>query len=337
MNLLVTGGSGFIGRHFIQRWYLPENMAQTGFNPEQHVLVNVDHLSYASQSLGLEALAFEPSYHFEHLDIVEENRIFSLLKQYQIQAVVHFAAQTHVDRSIDCVDPFMHSNVQGTLSLLKAIQRYSARSIKFLYVSTDEVYGSLSPFAAPATEYAPLKPSNPYAASKAAGEHFVQAWHNTYGLPTIISRCGNNYGVGQYPEKFIPLMLKRALSGQTLPVYGDGLQSRDWIAVEDHCDALRLLLMKANSGEIYNIGANNEWTNLEVLHLICTLLDEYVPLKEGRYCQRIEYVNDRLGHDRRYALNTDKIQRAFHWFPKVRFKEGLSQLVHAFVKDKICK
>ncbi|ETD66355.1 dTDP-glucose 4,6-dehydratase [Pelistega indica] len=336
MNILVTGGCGFIGGHFIRTAFSAEGLSQLGFNPIADVLINLDNLSYAANPEGLVELDSCASYHFIQEDILHEQAILSILEKFHIEAIVHFAAQTHVDRSIQQVDPFVQTNVLGTLSILKACQHYltHAKDIKkrfrMVYVSTDEVYGSLASSVAPVTETAPLKPSNPYSASKAAGEHFVQAWCNTYQIPTIITRCSNNYGVGQYPEKLIPLMLKQALNEQALPIYGNGLQIRDWIAVEDHCRAINCVLRSGSVGEIYNIGANQEVSNIALVSILCRLLDEYKPrTNQQSYTDLITYIQDRPGHDQRYALNTQKIRQELAWTPIISLEQGLKNIVLA--------
>jgi dTDP-glucose 4,6-dehydratase len=328
MNLLVTGGCGFIGSNFI-RQRLTEKASPLA------KLVNLDLLTYAGNPANLADLAGDPRYVFVQGDIGDEALGARLLAEHAVDAVVNFAAESHVDRSIDSPEPFIQTNVVGTLRLLNAARRHWAAlpaprkdSFRFLHVSTDEVYGTLAPSDPAFTEETNFAPNSPYAASKAASDHLVRACQHTYGLPTLTTNCSNNYGPYHFPEKLIPLIILNALDGKPLPVYGDGLQVRDWLYVEDHAAAIWLVLQRGRSGETYNIGGLNEQPNLEVVKLICSLLDKKSPRTDGQpYAAQITFVADRPGHDRRYAIDCSKLQRELGWRPRESFATGLEKTV----------
>lgn len=329
MNLLITGGCGFIGTNFIRQRLLCSD--RTG--PSR--LINLDKLTYAGNPANLADLSSDSRYVFVHGDIGDEGLIARLLADYGIDAVVNFAAESHVDRSIDSPEPFVQTNVLGTLRLLNASKNYFAsldserkRTFRFLHVSTDEVYGTLGPGDPPFSETTPYAPNSPYAASKASSDHLVRAFHHTYGLPVVTTNCSNNYGPYQFPEKLIPLMILNAIEGKNLPVYGDGMQIRDWLYVEDHTDAIWLVLQKGRIGETYNVGGMNEQTNIDIVHSICDILDSRSPRCVGKsYRNQITLVADRPGHDRRYAINGSKIEDELGWRPAVSFASGLQKTV----------
>lgn len=326
MNLLVTGGCGFIGSNFIR-----QRLTETG-SPLRK-LVNLDALTYAGNLANLADLANDPRYVFVHGNIGDEVIVARLLAEHDINAIVNFAAESHVDRSIAKPQPFIETNVVGTLHLLNAARHHydalpaNRRStFRFLHISTDEVYGSLGPHDPPFTEQTPYAPNSPYSASKASSDHLVRAYHRTYGLPTLTVNCSNNYGPYQHPEKLIPHTLISALQGKPITLYGDGRQIRDWIYVEDNTTAIWFVLQKGNVGETYNIGAQNEQTNLTVVKNLCVILDQTAPRPDGRsYQTQITHVTDRPGHDQRYALDCAKIQNLLHWKPYKEFHHGLMQ------------
>ncbi len=301
--ILVTGGAGFIGSNFVLEWM------SAGFGP----LVNLDKLTYAGNRANLASIEDAAGYTFVQGDICDGELIDQLLVEHRPRAVVHFAAESHVDRSILGPEAFLKTNVDGTFSLLNAAKKHVAKEavegFRFLHVSTDEVYGTLGPEDAAFHEETPYAPNSPYAASKASSDHLVRAWVHTYGLPALVTNCSNNYGPYQFPEKLIPLMIAHALEGKPLPVYGDGLQVRDWLYVGDHCSAIRAVLERGRVGETYNVGGGNQRTNLEVVKTLCALLDEMAPESKFRpHAQLIQYVQDRPGHDRRYAIDARKIE-----------------------------
>ena len=321
--ILVTGGAGFIGSNFVLDW-----LAQS-----DTPVVNLDKLTYAGNLGNLDALRDDRRHVFVHGDINDRERVRGLLAQHRPTAIVHFAAESHVDRSIDGPAVFVEVNAVGTFNLLtealaywRALPPAEQAGFRFLHVSTDEVYGSLERHDAPFTEDSPHRPNSPYAASKAASDHFVRAFHHTYGLPAVTTNCSNNYGPLQFPEKFIPLMVLNALEGKPLPVYGDGLNVRDWLYVGDHCEAVRTVLARGRPGETYNIGGNAEKTNLEVVHIVCALLDELKP-SGAPHARWITHVGDRPGHDRRYAIDAGKLKRELAWQPRTRFEDGLRRTV----------
>jgi dTDP-glucose 4,6-dehydratase len=331
-NLLVTGGAGFIGSNFV-RFVLRREPAVR--------ILNLDALTYAGSPANLENLPDSNRHTFVHGDICDQALVADLLRQYEIDAIVHFAAESHVDRSILGPALFVQTNVVGTFSLLEAARTAWAASRdlpyadkRFHHVSTDEVYGSLEPGDPPFSETTRYAPNSPYAASKAASDHLVRAYGQTYGLPIVITNCSNNYGPYQFPEKLIPLMILSAREGKPLPVYGDGGQVRDWLYVEDHCEALWTVLQHGAVGETYHIGGNSQPTNLEVVRKICTILDRLLPSSPHRpHESLVQFVADRPGHDRRYAMDTTKIERELGWQPRHSFPEGLERTVQWYLEN----
>ena len=327
--LLVTGGAGFIGSNFVLSTF-----AATG-----EPIVNLDKLTYAGKREHLASLDGEARHTFVQGDICDRALVRRLLAQHQPRAIVHFAAESHVDRSIEGPADFVQTNVVGTFSLLEEARDWWGKlagaqkeGFRFLQVSTDEVYGSLAPDAPAFTEAHPHAPNSPYAASKAAADHLVRAYHHTYGLPVLTTNCSNNYGPRQFAEKLIPLMITHALAGRPLPVYGDGLNVRDWLYVLDHCEAVRLVLEKGRSGETYNIGGGCEKKNIDLVRTLCALLDEARPRKAGHHADLISMVKDRPGHDRRYAIDSSKIARELGWRPKESFETGLRKTVDWYLE-----
>ncbi|HEX4039820.1 MAG TPA: dTDP-glucose 4,6-dehydratase [Acidobacteriaceae bacterium] len=328
-NILVTGGAGFIGSNFVLGWI------ETAGSP----VVNLDKLTYAGNPTNLNALAGDERHRFVPGDICDAALIRSLLREHRPRAIVHFAAESHVDRSLLEPDTFIRTNVHGTFTLLEQAKTYWAelsaeekKLFRFLHVSTDEVYGSLGPEEPAFSETAPYAPNSPYAASKAASDHLVRAYHHTFGLPVLTTHCSNNYGPFQFPEKLIPLMTLNALEGKPLPVYGDGGNVRDWLYVEDHCAAIRMVLERGRLGETYNIGGTSERKNLDVVQTICDRVDEMRPDREsGSRRKLITFVNDRPGHDRRYALDSSKIMRELGWQPAECFESGLRRTVRWYL------
>jgi dTDP-glucose 4,6-dehydratase len=328
MTILVTGGAGFIGSNFVLDWF--------GASSER--VVNLDALTYAGNLHNLDTLRGDARHVFVQGDIGDRALVDRLLAEHKPRAIVHFAAESHVDRSIHGPGEFMRTNVQGTFTLLEAARaHWSALQVddkaafRFLHVSTDEVYGSLAPGAPAFTEIHPYEPNSPYSASKAASDHLVRAWHHTYGLPVLTTNCSNNYGPFHFPEKLIPLMIVNALAGKPLPVYGDGMQIRDWLYVRDHCSAIRTVLGKGRAGETYNVGGWNEKPNIEIVKTICALLDELRPDAQGSYARLITYVKDRPGHDRRYAIDARKIERELGWRPAETFDTGIRKTVQWYL------
>jgi len=335
MNILVTGGCGFIGSNFI-RQRLTERASPL------RKLVNLDLLTYAGNPANLADLASDPRYVFQKGDIGDEALVARLLEEHDIDAIVNFAAESHVDRSIDSPEPFIQTNATGTLRLLNATRRHWSQlpdgrreKFRFLHVSTDEVYGTLAPHDPAFSETTPFAPNSPYAASKAASDHLVRAFQHTYGLPTLTTNCSNNYGPYHFPEKLIPLMILNALDGKPLPVYGDGQQIRDWLYVEDHAAAIWLVLQRGRTGETYNVGGLNERANLDVVKTLCALLDAKSPRPDGAsYTAQITYVADRPGHDRRYAIDCSKLQSELGWAPRESFETGLAKTVDWYLKNR---
>ena len=326
--ILVTGGAGFIGSNFVLDW-----IEATGEG-----VVNLDKLTYAGNLETLESLASDPRHVFVQGDICDRELLDGLLAEHRPRAIVHFAAESHVDRSIHGPGEFVRTNVNGTFALLEAARGYygaltgvARDAFRFLHVSTDEVYGTLGVEDAPFTEDHPYAPNSPYSASKAASDHLVRAWHHTYGLPVVTTNCSNNYGPYQFPEKLIPLMIVNALAGKSLPVYGDGMQVRDWLYVSDHCSAIRAVLARGRLGETYNIGGWNEMPNMQIVNSICAVLDELRPDPAGAYTRLITYVKDRPGHDRRYAIDARKIERELGWLPAETFETGLRKTVQWYL------
>jgi len=330
--IFITGGAGFIGSAVI-RQYLNE----TDFE-----VVNIDALTYAGNLESLPNINHHSRYFFEHADITDRQEMKRIFEQYQPDVVMHLAAESHVDRSIDKPTEFIMTNVVGTCVLLESARDYwdsitgnKKSNFRFHHISTDEVYGELDDKGL-FTEESAYQPNSPYSASKASSDHFVRAWSRTYGLPIVISNCSNNYGPYQFPEKLIPLIILNALEGKSLPIYGDGQHVRDWLYVDDHARALRLVVAKGAIGETYNIGGNNEQTNLEVVRLVCSLLDERLP--DSPYCphhQLINYVEDRPGHDKRYAIDASKIERELDWEAKENFESGLKKTLDWYLDNKI--
>src|SRR5271170_1802448 len=329
--ILVTGGAGFIGSNFVLDWIREESGS----------VINLDKLTYAGNLGNLVSLENEPRHIFVRGDICDPELVLSLLQRHKPRAVVHFAAESHVDRSISDPGEFVRTNVNGTLNLLQQSRAYWAdldaperESFRFLHVSTDEVYGTLGPDDPAFTELTPYAPNSPYAASKAGADHLVRAYHHTFGFPTLTTNCSNNYGPFQFPEKLIPLVLLKALDGEPLPVYGDGQNVRDWLYVLDHCEGIRTVLAKGNPGETYNIGGSNERKNIDVVTTICDILDELKP--DPAICPRrglIAIVKDRPGHDRRYAIDASKIRRELGWTPQTSFEPGIRATVEWYLAN----
>ncbi len=322
--ILVTGGAGFIGSNFVLDW-----LAQS-----DEPVVNLDALTYAGNTENLATLKGDARHIFVHGDICDRELLDRLFVEHEPRAVVHFAAESHVDRSIHGPAEFMRTNVQGTFTLLEAARAHWSKlegdaksSFRFLHVSTDEVYGSLSKTDPAFRETDTYEPNSPYSASKAASDHLVRAWHHTYGLPVLTTNCSNNYGPFHFPEKLIPLMIVNALAGKPLPVYGDGQQVRDWLYVKDHTAAIRAVLARGKVGETYNVGGWNEKPNLDIVHAVCALLDELKAHPDGSYKRHITHVTDRPGHDRRYAIDASKIERELGWRPAETFETGLRKTV----------
>jgi dTDP-glucose 4,6-dehydratase len=329
--ILVTGGAGFIGSNFVMDW-----LAQS-----DEPVVNLDKLTYAGNLQNLAGLQDDARHVFVHGDIGDQMLVADLLLQYRPRAIVNFAAESHVDRSISGPDAFVQTNVVGTFNLLEAARAHwqqlaeaEKTAFRFLHVSTDEVYGTLAPDAPAFTETHLYAPNSPYAASKAASDHLVRAYHHTYGLPVLTTNCSNNYGPYHFPEKLIPLMIVNALAGKPLPVYGDGLQIRDWLYVKDHCSAIRQVLAGGRPGETYNIGGWNEKANIDIVRLICQLLDVLRPRQDGKsHAEQITHVADRPGHDRRYAIDAGKIARELGWKPQETFETGIRKTVLWYLEN----
>jgi len=334
MNLLITGGAGFIGsnvvHHVIDR-------------PEVTRLVNLDCLTYAGHLENLDTISSHPKYVFERVDLRDKADVLRVVKQHNITRIMHLAAESHVDRSITGPGDFIHTNVVGTFNLLEACRdcwlssgskvQSSKSEVRFHHVSTDEVYGSLGPTGL-FQETTPYAPNSPYSASKAASDMLVRAYHHTYGLPTVITNCSNNYGPYQFPEKLIPVVIQSILARQPVPVYGDGLNVRDWLYVRDHAEALWLVLTLGKVGETYNIGGHNEWANLRIVELICDIIDELAPKLGGNSRQLISFVKDRPGHDRRYAIDASKIQRELGWAPAHKFEQGIRETIQWYLEHQ---
>ena len=326
--ILVTGGAGFIGSNFVLDWLACNN----------EPVVNLDALTYAGNAENLNSVSADRRHHLCIGDICDRPLVESLLTAHRPRAIVHFAAESHVDRSIYGPAPFLRTNIDGTFALLEGARAYfetldeeSKRAFRFLHVSTDEVYGTLDPDAPAFTEAHPYQPNSPYSASKAASDHLVRAWHHTYGLPVVTTNCSNNYGPFQFPEKLIPLMIANALAGKPLPVYGDGLQVRDWLYVQDHCSAIRSVLERGRVGETYNVGGWNEQPNIAIVQTVCRLLDELRPDPAGPHERLITYVTDRPGHDRRYAIDARKIEAELGWRPAETFETGIRKTVEWYL------
>ena len=332
MTILVTGAAGFIGSNFVLDW----------LSQSEEDVVSLDLLTYAGNLENLSSLNQNPHHHFIKGNIGDRYLISSLLKKHDIRAVIHFAAESHVDRSIHGPGDFIETNIVGTYHLLESVRSYwndldevYKKAFRFLHVSTDEVYGSLNDKAPAFTENYPYEPNSPYSASKAASDHLVRAWFHTYGLPVLTTNCSNNYGPYHFPEKLIPLCILNALNGKPLPIYGDGQQIRDWLYVKDHCSAIRQVLKQGHIGETYNVGGWNEKTNLEVVETLCAILDELKPKLDGKsYADQITLVKDRPGHDRRYAIDASKLERELGWRPQETFKTGLRKTVLWYLENE---
>lgn len=331
MKILVTGGCGFIGSALVRK------LISAG----EHQVLNVDKLTYASTPEALDGAENDPGYHFLQADICNHQAMQAAFADFKPDAIMHLAAESHVDRSIDGPTAFLQTNIMGTANLLEITRAYWSElgtddkaNFRFQHISTDEVFGSLGA-QGKFHETSPYQPNSPYSASKAASDHLVRAWHHTYGLPTIVTNCSNNYGPWQYPEKLIPLLILRAINGQPLPVYGDGLQIRDWLFVEDHAEALAQVLENGQIGETYNVGGNSERTNLDIVNRLCELLQEYLPdnAPETGYSSLITHVTDRPGHDRRYAIDAGKIAETLGWQPKHTLEAGLRETVSWYLQN----
>lgn len=329
--ILVTGGAGFIGANFVLDWLA---------HSDEPVL-NLDKLTYAGNLHNLDSLQGDVRHLFVQGDIGDRALLDRLLAQHQPRAVLHFAAESHVDRSIHGPEDFIQTNVVGTFRLLEAVRQYwsalpatQKEAFRFLHVSTDEVYGTLSPDEPAFAETHQIEPNSPYSASKAASDHLVRAWHHTYGLPVLTTNCSNNYGPLHFPEKLIPLVIVNALAGKPLPIYGDGKQVRDWLYVRDHCSAIRRVLQAGRLGEVYNVGGWNEQANIDIVHTVCALLDELRPRADGQpYAAQITYVQDRPGHDRRYAIDARKLERELGWKPAETFATGIRKTVQWYLDN----
>lgn len=331
MTILVTGAAGFIGSNFVLNWLSHSN----------EKIIALDKLTYAGNLENLKSVESNPKFIFVHGDIGDSKLIAKTLKNNKPRAIINFAAESHVDRSIDGPNDFIQTNILGTYRLLQEVRSYLnglsselKSNFRFLHVSTDEVFGSLNHNAEAFKETNSYKPNSPYSASKAASDHLVRAWHHTYDIPTITTNCSNNYGPYHFPEKLIPLCILNALQGKSLPIYGDGKQIRDWLFVEDHCKGIERVLEKGQIGQTYNIGGRNEKTNLEVVHAICDLLDEIKPRKdESSYKEQISFVKDRPGHDRRYAIDATKISGELGWRPEETFDTGIRKTVQWYLDN----
>ncbi|MCQ8105281.1 dTDP-glucose 4,6-dehydratase [Methylomonas sp. SURF-2] len=332
MTILVTGGAGFIGSNFVLDWLAASDEA----------VVNLDKLTYAGNPENLASLRDDARHVFVKGDIGDYALVLDLLTRHRVRAVVNFAAESHVDRSIHGPEDFIQTNILGSFRLLEAVRCYwnglddaEKNAFRLLHVSTDEVYGSLAKTDPPFAESNQYQPNSPYSASKAASDHLVRAYHHTYGLPVLTTNCSNNYGPYHFPEKLIPLCIQNALSGKPLPIYGDGQQIRDWLYVKDHCSAIRRVLEAGRVGEVYNVGGWNEKANLEVVHTLCAILDELQPRADGKsYAEQITYVTDRPGHDRRYAIDAGKLERELGWKPAESFETGIRKTVQWYLRHQ---
>ena len=325
MVILITGGAGFIGSNLIHYW-LAQNPGDT--------IVNFDALTYAGNLANLAGVESNPNYHFFQGDLRKQEQLDEVFEQFSIDSVIHLAAESHVDRSINDPSPFIDSNIKGTFQLLETARNHWKEDLKdhrFLHVSTDEVYGTLGKEGL-FTEQTPFAPNSPYSASKASSDHLVRAWHHTFGMDTLITHCSNNYGPYQFPEKLIPLMIRNCLLGKELPVYGDGLQVRDWLYVEDHCEALDVVFHRGQSGESYNIGGLNEWENLSMVRHICKFMDSELGNSPEQSCLNlIRHIQDRASHDRRYAIDASKIQNQLGWQPRHQIGDGLEKTMRWYL------
>ena len=331
MSILVTGGAGFIGSNFIQDWFATCN----------EPVINLDALTYAGNPNNLNTLPAHAAHTFVHGNIADRELVGELLTRHTIRAVIHFAAESHVDRSIHGPEEFIQTNIVGTFRLLESVRAHwntlepaAKAAFRFLHVSTDEVYGSLAPTDPAFSETNRYEPNSPYSASKAASDHLVRAYHHTYGLPVLTTNCSNNYGPYHFPEKLIPLVIHNALAGKPLPIYGDGQQIRDWLYVRDHCSAIRRVLDAGQLGQVYNIGGWNEMANIDVVKILCAALDKESPRADGKsYTTQITFVKDRAGHDRRYAMDARKIERELGWKPAETFTSGIAKTVRWYLDN----
>ena len=332
MTILVTGSAGFIGANFVLDW-----LAQS-----DETVINLDKLTYAGNLQNLDSVKDDPRHIFVHGDIGDDTLVPALLAQYQPRAIINFAAESHVDRSIHGPEDFIQTNIVGTFRLLESTRAYWSKlpetdkqQFRFLHVSTDEVYGSLAPTDPAFTEQNKYEPNSPYSASKAASDHLVRAYHHTYGLPVLTTNCSNNYGPYHFPEKLIPLIIHNALTGKALPIYGDGQQIRDWLYVKDHCAAIRRVLEAGQLGETYNVGGWNEKANIDVVHTLCDILDEEQPRSDGKsYREQITFVKDRPGHDRRYAIDASRLEQKLGWKPAETFETGIRKTVRWYLDNQ---
>jgi dTDP-glucose 4,6-dehydratase len=332
MSVFVTGGAGFIGANFVLDWIAKNDEA----------IVNIDNLTYAGNLESLTSIENSEQYTFVHGNIADKELFQKLLKKHQPRAVINFAAESHVDRSIHNPGAFVQTNVMGTFNLLESVREYwgtldekNKSNFRFLHISTDEVYGSLEKDEPAFTETHRYEPNSPYSASKAASDHLVRSYHHTYGLPVLTTNCSNNYGPYHFPEKLIPLMIVNALAGKDLPIYGDGQQIRDWLFVKDHCSAIRRVLEAGKVGEVYNVGGWNEMPNIDIVNTVCSLLDELIPREDdAHYSEQITYVTDRLGHDRRYAIDAGKIEKELGWKPAETFETGIRKTVQWYLDNQ---
>jgi dTDP-glucose 4,6-dehydratase len=330
-TILVTGGAGFIGANFVLEW-IGQGLGK---------VINLDKLTYAGNLQSLQSLQGSTAHIFVHGDIGDRALIAKILTEHRPQAVLNFAAESHVDRSIHGPEDFIQTNVVGTFHLLEEVRAYwnglpedDKQAFRFLHVSTDEVYGSLGPSDPAFNENTPYAPNSPYSASKAASDHLVRAYHHTYGLPVLTTNCSNNYGGYQFPEKLIPLIIHNALAGKPLPIYGDGSNIRDWLYVGDHCSAIRRVLEAGKVGETYNVGGCNEKKNIDVVHTLCDILDQLQPKASGSYRDQLTFVKDRPGHDRRYAIDASKIERELGWTPQETFETGIRKTVAWYLENQ---
>lgn len=326
--IIVTGGAGFIGSNFVLDW----------FKSSDEPVINIDKLTYAGNLANLKTLQNDPRHIFVKADINDQPILQSLLKEHKPRAIIHFAAESHVDRSITGPSDFIHTNILGTFNLLETARNYwetlsnsEKNQFRFLQVSTDEVFGSLGKTDPAFSETTPYAPNSPYSASKASADHLARAYYHTYGFPVLTTNCSNNYGPYQFPEKLIPLVILSAIAQKPLPIYGDGLNIRDWLYVGDHCSAVRAVLEKGHPGETYAIGGNSEKTNLDVVHKICEILDTLKPLPQKSYQSLIQFVKDRPGHDRRYAINASKIKKELGWEPQENFESGIYKTIQWYL------
>ncbi len=333
MTILVTGSAGFIGANFVLDWLAGNN----------EKVINLDKLTYAGNLQNLASLKDDPRHAFVHGDIGDKTLIAQLLDEHQPRAILNFAAESHVDRSIHGPEDFIQTNIVGTFHLLESTRAYwsalstaAKQAFRFLHVSTDEVYGSLSPTAPAFTEDNRYQPNSPYSASKAASDHLVRSYYHTYGLPVLTTHCSNNYGPYHLPEKLIPLIINNALAGKALPIYGDGQQIRDWLYVKDHCAAIRRVLEAGRPGETYNVGGWNEMTNIDVVHSLCDILDQEQPRRDGKsYREQITFIKDRPGHDRRYAIDATRLERELGWKPTETFETGIRKTVRWYLDNQV--